>query len=196
MAFLGRRRSTHAVIGGPTELAGVCPALRAAGIAHACAQPEQVRHLEPLEPCGLHGWVLHFDDGRVESVGGVILGAQPSQMPWLDPGIFDWESGRPALVAGLLAPGLANLYVLGLGTACFRAGGTELAVAMIRAQAERAHPLVDELMSIARPSYEWPVGRGAHRLERRLHRHLDHGGAAWWWGVRELDGPLAAARAS
>ncbi|MFL5822189.1 MAG: hypothetical protein ACJ764_01975 [Solirubrobacteraceae bacterium] len=132
---------------------------------------------------------------RPEIFAGVILVEEPWQTPWLDPGLFDWQAGRPTLVAGMLAPGLANLYVLGMGTACFRAGGTELAVAMIRAQTDRDHPLVDRLMAVARPSHELPEGRRALRLERRLRRRLNRDGT-WWSAVRELEGPLAAARAA
>jgi hypothetical protein len=186
---------TYLVVGGAERRGANVAALEAAGIPCDAATPEEVLLLEPLSTCGLDGWRARFRDNRDRHFTGVVLVSPPRRLPWLDPGLFDWESGRAGLVAGVLAPGLANLYVLGLGTAGFRAGGAELLVALIGTQTGLDHPLVDELIRVVGPSHEVPAGRASRRLERRLQRRLRPAGArSWWQAARDLDGPLTAAR--
>jgi hypothetical protein len=187
--------STYLVVGGAERRASSVAALEAAGIRSETVVPDEVVRLEPLGACGLEGWSARFRGDRPRTFAGVVLASPTRRLPWLDPGLFDWDAGRAGLVAGVLAPGLANLYVLGLGTSAFRAGGAELLVALIRAQAAVDHPLVDELISVVGTSHEVPVGRAGRRLERRLQRRLRPAGArSWWQAARDLDGPLAAAR--
>jgi hypothetical protein len=187
--------STYLVIGSAERRRSNVLALEAAGIRSDAVEPDEVVGLAPLGSCGLEGWRTTFRDGRDRGFAGVVLVNPPRRLPWLDPGLFDWEAGRAGLVAGVLAPGLANLYVLGVGTSGFRAGGAELLVALVRAQAGLDHPLVDELIRIVGPSHEVPAGRAGRRLERRLQRRLRAPGArSWWQAARDLDGPLAAAR--
>jgi hypothetical protein len=186
---------TYLVVGGAQRPETSLGALDAAGIQCDAAQAEEVVRLEPLGNCGLDGWRARFRDSHENAFAGVVLVSPPRQLPWLDPALFDWESGRAGLVAGMLAPGLANLYVLGLGTSRFRAGGEELLVALIRTQAGLKHPLVDELLSFVGPSHHALAGRASRRLERRLQRRLRPAGAGpWWQAARDLDGPLAATR--
>jgi hypothetical protein len=188
-------KDVHLVVGDATESATAVGELEPVGIACATADPEQMVRIEPLGPCALDGWRAEFRNRAAERFKGIILLASPWQLPWLDPGLLDWESGRPRLVAGLLAPGLANLYVVNLGVGGLRAGGLDLLRSLIRRQAGVDHPLVDELMSFVAPSHEAPVGRAIRRLERRMERWLRPGGAVpWWAAAHELDGPLNAPR--
>jgi hypothetical protein len=159
-------------------------------------EPASVTEIVPAGPCGLDGWRVGLPDAN-RSFAGVVVASPPAELAWLDPALLDWEGGRPALVAGMLAPGLANLYLLGVGTACFRDGGVELLVAMINAQAEFDHPLVDELLHVVAASHRPPAGRAGRRLERRLQRRLSLGGSAGWWAAaQDVDGPLAGARSA
>lgn len=183
----------HLVVGDAKESATALGELESAGIACATAEPEQVVRIEPLDACALDGWRTEFRDRRADQFQGVVLVAPPS-LSWLDPGLLDWESGRPRLVAGLLAPGLANLYIVSPGAGDRRSARLDLLVALIRRQAEVDHPLVDELMRFVAPSHEAPIGRAIRRLERRMERRLRPGGAAWWAAAHELDGPLNAPR--
>jgi hypothetical protein len=169
-------------------------ALEGAGIACQAIEPSQVLRLEPVGACGLEGWRAELPGGDARDFTGLVLVGAPERLPWLDPGLLDWESGRPGLVAGLLAPGLANLYVVGLGSSGLGSGRAELLVSLIRAQAGLGHPLVDELMRFVAPSHKAPMGRAGRRLERRMQRALRPTGASWWEAARDLDGPLTTAR--
>jgi hypothetical protein len=185
----------HLIVARADIRAASVSALEAAGIACQAVDPQRVTHLEPLVVGGLEGWRACFQDHRERSFSGIVLVSPPPRLPWLNPGLFDWDAGRPRMVGGLLAPGLANLYVVGPEASGFQAGGTKLLVAMIRMQAGLDYPLVDELIRSVAPSHEPPSGRAIHRLERRLQRRLrPSGSGSWWEGARELDGPLTAAR--
>jgi hypothetical protein len=186
---------TYLVVGDTEGQVANAAALQAAGIGCDPVDPDEVLQLKPIGACGLGGWRAEFRDTRGQDFTGVVLVSPPRQLPWLDPGLFDWESGRAGLVAGVLAPGLANLYVVGVGTSRFRAGGSDLLVALIRGQAGLDHPLVDELMRFVGASHEVPDGRASRRLERRLHRRLRPASVeSWWRAARDLDGPLTAGR--
>jgi hypothetical protein len=186
----------YLVIGAPELVAGICAGLGEAKVPCESVEPESVTRIVPAGPCGLNGWQVGLPDAT-RSFAGVVVASPPAELSWLDPALLDWEGGRPALVAGMLAPGLANLYLLGAGTACFRGGGVELLVAMINAQAEFEHPIVDELLHVTSPSHRSPAGRAGRRLERRLQRRLRLGGSAGWWAAaQDADGPLAGARSA
>jgi hypothetical protein len=167
----GSARTGHLVLGATEGTLALVVELRAAKI--ACeASDAPVRRLEPIEAYGLGGWRVCWGDGCERTFDGVVLVRPPAQLPWLDLGLFDWDAGHPALVAGLLAPGLANLYVVGLGSSTYRAASAELLAAMIRAQAALEHPLVDDLISVAAPQHHAPAGRAGRLLERRIQRRL------------------------
>jgi hypothetical protein len=190
MAVLSGR---HLVIGGADLVREICSGLEQAAVPCEAIEPAAVKRITPVGPCGLDGW--RVGSTKDSSFAGVVLASPPTELASLDPALLDWEGGRPALVAGMLAPGLANLYLLGAGTACFRGGGVELLVAMIAAQARFDHPLVDELVHVVGPSHQPPAGRAGRRLERRLQRRLRlDGSAGWWAAAKEVDGPLAGAR--
>jgi hypothetical protein len=187
----------HLLVAPPGAATRTASWLEGAGIACEVCEVARVARLEPAGSCGLEGWWVDSRDGRRCGYAGVVLVSPPAQLPWLDPGLLDWEAGRPALVVGVLAPGLANLYVLGADAEGLRVGGSRLVASMIRAQAGLEHPLVDDLMTFARPSYGPAAGRQSRRLERRLQRRLDGEGATTWWAAaRDLDGPLVGARAN
>ncbi len=184
----------YLVIGAADLVGEICSGLGQAEIPHEAVEPGSVARIAPAGPCGLDGWRVGLPEAT-GSFSGVVLASPPVELASLDPALLDWEGGRPALVAGMLAPGLANLYLLGAGTACFREGGVELLVAMIAAQARFDHPLVDELLHVVAPSHRPPAGRAGRRLERRLHRRLYFDGSVGWWtAAKEVDGPLAGAR--
>lgn len=165
------------------------------GIPARALDASTVHRLEPADGCAIGGWVVRRAGAAPLACTGVIALDRPGAMSWLDPGLLDWESGEPALVAGLLAPGLAHLYFLGAGTAVFRAGGLALLTAMIRAQETLEHPLVDELMTVLHPSHRGVSGRAARRVERRLERRLQAAeNGSWRAAAGDIDGPLAAAR--
>jgi hypothetical protein len=179
----------------PDQAAIVCDRLAEMGVDGFTLDERLVEQFEPADACAMGGWVLRIAGaGEMEIAGVVALGA-PLHLAWLDPGMLDWESGEPALVAGLLAPGLANLYFLGAGTTAFRAGGIALLTAMIQAQTDLEHPLVDELMRIVPASHRTVAGRAARRVERRIERRLrPSGSGSWRRDAGDIDGPLAAAR--
>jgi hypothetical protein len=186
---------TYVVVGVAEGRMTSVGALRAAGLACHAVEPEQVLRLEPIAPCGLEGWRAQLRGSDQQRYAGVVLVNPPARLPWLDPGLLDWESGRPGLVAGILAPGLANLYLLGLGSSSVQREGVDLLVTLIRTQTRLNHPLVDELMRFVPPNHETPAGRTGRRLERKLRRRIEAAGTgSWWEAARELDGPLTAAR--
>jgi hypothetical protein len=191
----------HLLLAPPGAATRAASWLEGAGIPWEICDAADVARLEPADACGLEGWWVQWSplgtNRDRELYAGLVLVCPPAQLPWLDPSLLDWEAGRPALVAGVLAPGLANIYVLGAGAEGLRAGGARLLVAMIHAQCGLAHPLVDELVRLVRPSHEPVPGRHSRRVERRLARRLaGEGAAAWWASVRDLDGPLLSARAN
>ena len=74
--------------------------------------------IAPVGPCGLDGWRSGLPkDG---SFAGVVIASPPAELGSLDPALLDWEGGRPALVAGMLAPGSRTCTAAVRGTACFR----------------------------------------------------------------------------
>jgi hypothetical protein len=185
----------HLVVEGTEGNLSVAAALDGAGVVCDCAEPEQLVRLEPIGVCALDGWRAQFRNRPARSFTGIVVVGPPPRLPWLDPGLLDWEAGRPRLVAGVLAPGLANLYIVGLGPAGPRPGRLDLVVSMIRSQAGLDQPLVDELVRFVAPSHHVPVGPAVRRLERQIRRRLKAGGGApWWAAVRELDGPLNTSR--
>lgn len=186
---------TYLVIGGAERRVTSVAALQGAGLACHAIEPELVLRLEPISQWGLEGWNAQLRESDWQRFAGIVLVNPPARLPWLDPGLLDWESGRPGLVAGIMAPGLANLYLLGLGSSSAQTGRGDLLVTLIRAQTGLDHPLVDELVKFMAPSHATPTGRAERRLERRLQRRLDAAGAgSWWEAARDLDGPLTAAR--
>ena len=172
--------NVHLVVGGDVTRAANLGWLEQAGIGCHAADPDDVVRLDPLGVCGMDGWSVRFQSGPRRNFAGVVLIDAAERLPWLDPGLLDWEAGRPRLVAGVLAPGLANLYL----------------VSMIRSQAPLDHPLVDELVRFVAPSHERLTGRAARRLERRVERWLrpSRPARSWWEAARDLDGPLTSAR--
>jgi len=185
---------THLVVGEAERQVASVVALEAAGISFRSADPGQVMWLEPVSSCGLGGWTARFCEESDERFAAVVLVSPPMHLPWLDPGLLDWEAGHPVLVADMLAPGLANLYIVGLDGSDSLAAGGELLIAMIEAQAGLEHPLVDEIMRFVAPSHEPRPARVLRRLERRLQRRAATGASSWWEAAHEPDGPLTAAR--
>lgn len=189
-------KNVHLVVGGaPTRVANT-DWLDQAGIGFYGAEPDDVLRLDPVGICGMDGWSVRFRSGPRRNFAGVVLIGAAERVPWLDPGLLDWEAGRPRLVAGVLAPGLANLYLVDGGSSARESNRGELLVSLILAQAQLDHPLVDELMRFVTPSHERLAGRAGRRLERRVQRRLGPPGPArsWWEAARDLDGPLTSAR--
>jgi hypothetical protein len=194
VAVLNRPTGPHLVIGARERAAVVCAQLQNAGTDAEAVDHVLVEKLAPVDACALGGWLVRCG-GSERVVRGVVALGSPLHLPWLDPGLLDWDLGRPALVAGLLAPGFANLYLVGPAAESFSDGGIRLVVAMVAAQSGLDHPLVDELVLVAPSSHRTVRGRAARRIERRLDRHLRTGDGGWWRAAAgDVDGPLSAAR--
>jgi hypothetical protein len=112
----------------------------------------------------LDGRTVHFVDGSSADYNTIVWATGFNvSFPFLDRGLFEWENGIPKRVAGLLAPGIANLYVFGVlqprgGAGPLITRGAELLAEMARAQERLDHPLADDLAPLDPPSAEILVG--------------------------------------
>jgi hypothetical protein len=85
------------------------------------------------------------------------------RFPFLDRDLFEWHDGAPERVAGMLAPGLAGLYIFGVlqprgGAGPLITAGSQLLAEMVQAQGRLDHPLSDDLARLERPSARMLVG--------------------------------------
>jgi cation diffusion facilitator CzcD-associated flavoprotein CzcO len=112
----------------------------------------------------LEGRTVRFVDGSAAEYDTIIWATGfHISFPFLDRDRFEWESGIPKRVAGMLAPGIANLYVFGVlqprgGAGPLITRGAELLAEMVRVQERLDHPLADDLARLEAPSAEILVG--------------------------------------
>jgi hypothetical protein len=120
----------------------------------------------------VEGRTVHFTDGTRLEVGTLVFATGFAvRFPFLDESTFEWEGKYPKVVAGMLAPGKANLYVFGLGQP--RGGGGPLASAgarlltkMVKTQSVLHRPLADVMAKLRKPEARelW----GVSELKRQI----------------------------
>jgi cation diffusion facilitator CzcD-associated flavoprotein CzcO len=112
----------------------------------------------------LEGRTVHFADGTSAEYDTIVwaTGFHVS-FPFLDRDLFEWQGGAPVRVAGMLAPGVANLYAYGVlqprgGAGPLITAAARLLAEMVRVQEQLDHPLADDLSRLEPPSAEMLVG--------------------------------------
>jgi Flavin-binding monooxygenase-like len=104
----------------------------------------------------LDGKAVEFTDGsRVEVDTIVWATGFDVAFPFLDRDLFEWEGKYPKL-AGVMPPGIANLYVFGLGQPRGGAGplitaGSRLLARIVLAQRDMDHPIASDLARLRKP---------------------------------------------
>jgi hypothetical protein len=104
----------------------------------------------------LDGRTVRFADGTSLEVDTIVWGTGfDVSFPFLDHELFEWDGRYPKL-AGLMPPGVAGLYVCGLGQPRGGAGplitaGSRLLARMALAQQDLDHPLSDDLAKLRKP---------------------------------------------
>lgn len=64
---------------------------------------------------GIHGSTVTFVDGRSEEVDVIVLATgYDIDIPWLQPGLVNYRSGRPVTHLSTFFPGLDNFYAVGI----------------------------------------------------------------------------------
>jgi hypothetical protein len=112
----------------------------------------------------LDGKTIHFVDGTDAEFDTIVWATGFNvRLPFLDPELFTWRNGVPERIAGVLAPGVANLYVFGLlqprgGAGPLITMGAGLLARMVEVQESLDHPLADDLARVAPASAEMLVG--------------------------------------
>jgi cation diffusion facilitator CzcD-associated flavoprotein CzcO len=127
----------------------------------------------------LDGDTVHFVDGSSGSYDTIVwaTGFHPT-FPFLDRELFPWVNGVPARVGGMMAPGMANLYVFGLAQPRGGAGplitaGSKLLARMVKVQERLDHPLANDIARFRKPDARMLVGVGeTFREIKRAHRLL------------------------
>jgi hypothetical protein len=105
----------------------------------------------------IDGRTVHFADGSsVEADTMVLATGFAVRFPFLDESMFEWKGKYPKVVAGMMPPGKANLYVFGLGQPRGGAGplasaGARLLAQMAGAQAALDRPLADTMAKLRKP---------------------------------------------
>jgi cation diffusion facilitator CzcD-associated flavoprotein CzcO len=112
----------------------------------------------------LQGHTVHFVDGTSAEYDTIVwaTGFHVS-FPFLDRDLFEWRGGAPVRVAGMLPPGVANLYVYGVmqprgGAGPLITASARLLAEMVQAQERLDHPLADDLARLEAPSARMLVG--------------------------------------
>jgi Flavin-binding monooxygenase-like len=124
----------------------------------------------------LEGRTAHFVDGTAADYDTIVWATGfHASFPFLDRDLFEWRGGYPARVGGVLAPGIANLYVFGLlqprgGAGPLITAGAEILARMIRVQELLDHPLADDLARLRPPSARMLVGVSETMRQIRLGR--------------------------
>jgi Flavin-binding monooxygenase-like len=124
----------------------------------------------------LEGRTVRFVDGTAVDYDTIVWATGfHASFPFLDRNLFEWRGGYPARVGGVLAPGIANLYVFGLlqprgGAGPLITAGAEVLARMIRVQERLDHPLADDLARLRPPSSRMLVGVSETMRQIRLGR--------------------------
>jgi quercetin dioxygenase-like cupin family protein len=156
--------------------------------------------------CRLDGHTVHFVDGAALDVDTIVwcTGFELS-LPFLDREMFDWaENGYPKL-SGFMPPGIANLYVFGLGQPRGGAGilitlAARLLASMVSAQRDLDHPLSSDLARVREPEARklFGVAEGIRQLKlgeravKRIHRRARPQRRPGHSDVLAVDGQRAA----
>jgi cation diffusion facilitator CzcD-associated flavoprotein CzcO len=125
------------------------------------------------------GKTVHFVDGSSLEVDTIVYATGFNiAFPFLDRSLFEWENGVPVRAAGMMAPGIANMYVFGLGQPRGGAGplisaGSRLLAKIVRAQEQLDHPIADDFARVKRPDAQLLAGvqetlRNIRRGERAV----------------------------
>jgi cation diffusion facilitator CzcD-associated flavoprotein CzcO len=120
----------------------------------------------------LDGRTIHFVDGSTFEADTLVWATgYHVTFPFLPEGMFEWERGYPKMIAGMLPPGQANLYLFGVAQPRGGAGpvvsrAAKLLATMIETQARLDHPLADDMARLRAPEArdEW----GGFEIRRRL----------------------------
>jgi cation diffusion facilitator CzcD-associated flavoprotein CzcO len=112
----------------------------------------------------LDGRTVHFADGTSAEFDTIVWATGFNvSFPFLDPDPFPWEDGRPVRVAGMMPPGVANLYAFGVfqprgGAGPLITAGAEILAEMVRLQGHMTEPLADSLARLRKPNSRMLVG--------------------------------------
>jgi cation diffusion facilitator CzcD-associated flavoprotein CzcO len=110
------------------------------------------------------GNTVTFVDGRREEVDTIVWATGFAvSFPFLDRDLFEWEDGIPRRVFGMMAPGMAGLYVFGVlqprgGAGPLISRGSELLARLARIQSRTDHPISVDLARIRRADSRHLVG--------------------------------------
>ena len=112
----------------------------------------------------LEGRTVHFVDGTSGDYDTIVwaTGFHVS-FPFLERDLFEWRGDAPVRVAGMLPPGVANLYAYGVmqprgGAGPLITASARLLAEMVQAQERLDHPLADDLARLQAPSARMLVG--------------------------------------
>ena len=120
------------------------------------------------------GRTIHFVDGTSGEFDTIVYATGfDICFPFLDHDLFEWRDGAPVRAGDLMAPGLANLYLFGLGQPRGGAGplitaGAALLAQLVRLQAHLDGPLADEFAKLRKPDARMLFG--VHELFRHIRR--------------------------
>jgi cation diffusion facilitator CzcD-associated flavoprotein CzcO len=112
----------------------------------------------------LDGRTVQFADGTSAEFDTIVWATGFNvTFPFLDPDLFPWEGGRPVRVAGMMPPGIANLYAFGVfqprgGAGPLITAGAEILAEMVRLQGHMTEPLADLLGRFRKPDSRMLVG--------------------------------------
>ncbi len=127
----------------------------------------------------LDGRQVHFVDGSCMEADTIVWATGFNvSFPFLDHTLFTWEHGYPRLVAHMLIPGWANLYIFGLlqprgGAGPLISRGARLLSELVQCQARLPYPIVKTVARWEPPSAHYLVGvQETMRSIERLRRHL------------------------
>jgi hypothetical protein len=112
----------------------------------------------------LDGRTVDFVDGTSAEFDTIVYATGFNvAFPFLDRDLFAWEDGKPVRVAGMMAPGIANLYAFGVfqprgGAGPLITAGAELLAEMVELQGHMSEPLADVLARFRKPDARMLVG--------------------------------------
>jgi Flavin-binding monooxygenase-like len=112
----------------------------------------------------LDGRTVHFADGSDAEFDTIVWATGFNvSFPFLPPDLFPWEDGAPVRVAGMIPPGMANLYAFGVfqprgGAGPLITSGAGLLAEMVRLQEHLGVPLANVLARLRKPSSRMLVG--------------------------------------
>jgi hypothetical protein len=136
----------------------------------------EVRPLPDIER--LDGDRVWFKDGSSLQPGTIVWATGFNiSFPFLDQACLDYHGGAPRLIASMIPPGTANIYLFGLlqprgGAGPLISAGAELVTDLIAAQSRLDHPVGDELRRFNAPSSRLLVGVHETMVRIKIARFL------------------------